>query len=865
MSSSEAGPSTSAAVQVPLSVEPVHIYTDSNPSSSAVHGIVSAFDRERSLQDILPDGTNVFAQPKPASVQLSEDVRRLWSERGDFSLFRSSDLIKKRQRSSSASSSSSSDDEDGEGAAKRGEEEEEEGLLRRPREANVGGTIGESEFVKLRNKVLQNLDVAHFNSIHAHQLLGMLIKQYRSSNSSSSGLGGGGGQAGRMASPAPSVGAQSNKSGSTSVPNPVQKAPLGIFTHLTHPSNREEEFILDPLSIALSRTSLASTAARRDLSAEEEEEEDGEEYEDRNSSTYGIKQAKRELESTIGFKENKLREFKIVLETKRKAISNAAELLSSAGEELRRSQGANRERWRALIGLQGRGWGLTPGRPLLDVERFGVSTEEEGGEGKEEKKKKNGAAGLQGFGTPIVTSDGKVKEEGARDAWIGFGIPEAPIELKRRSLAYWADTTHLPSSSTNPAAGGLRVEQVKQKLVFPDRMHRRLRVRFVLWPSSTAPHGDVDKMQWSSDASPPSSSSLSNSANKGKGIIMGQILDSELQAASREASDELIFGDVVAQARLLPPSFGVRLTQSSVRIVLTKRLDLVVELVLTTTNTDSDSDEEKKAEGEKGKGEVKYSPHASLLLAFLRLGPLRKYMAFVAATKEGRKSDAAARASAIKAVALAVPKKSNASNTGVGARGDGGGKIGGIAAGGKATSTALAKLDSLGPVLVGLHYWSFVYRLGSLLQGLQDKLWREKDIKLRVQLVPITPSFTVSALGRVGDLSSSLARTVDAVPSQPLSTASTRDGRRGGEGSLHSTYTSTTPRGKQDVLKGYAKVYIDQAASQRLVCTLSFAQPSLLSVQFAPGNKVGGGVNLTNKPLSVDLDTLGTLLSQYIC
>ncbi len=131
------------------------------------------------------------------------------------------------------------------------------------------------------------------------------------------------------------------------------------------PASREEEFILDPLAISLSRTSLnASTAVRRDVSADndeegrEGEEEEDDEYADPSSAGYGLKQAKRELEATASFKENKLREFKVVLETKRKAISNAAELLGSAAEELRRGHAGNRERWRSLIGLRGRGWGL---------------------------------------------------------------------------------------------------------------------------------------------------------------------------------------------------------------------------------------------------------------------------------------------------------------------------------------------------------------------------------------------------------------------------------------------------------------------------------------------------------------------------
>ncbi|SPO30811.1 uncharacterized protein UTRI_05567_B [Ustilago trichophora] len=906
MSTSNAGPSSAAIQEVHLSIEPLHIYTDPNlpsppnanastsgstaPGSSSINSVLNAFDRERKLQDILADGTNVFADRKPASVQLSEDVRRLWAERGDFSRFRTADLLKKRARDEDGSTvsdeSEDDDDEEDTGKKEKDDKEGEEGLLR-PAGERVDGTIAESQFVELRNKVLGNLDVAHFNSIHAHQLLGMLIKQHRSATQSSSSTN----AAARMGSPAPSVGGQSARSGSTVAANTTNippKAPLGIFSHLNQPSsNREEEFILDPLSISLSRTSLnASTATRRNLAEEggDEGEDDDDEYDhDPTSASFGLKQAKREMESTDAFKENKLREFKVVLETKRKAIENAAELLSSAAEELRGSHAANRERWRGLIGLHGRGWGLTPGRPLLDVERFGVSTAEEeeedvqpdaadkaaqqGQDGKAEETKKRKeakskskegaerkAAGLQGFGTPIITSDGKVKEEGARDAWIGFGLPEAPIELRRRSIAYWADLASFSNASE---------EDVKQKLVFPDRMHRRLRVRFVLWPPTTMVSGGEGegRVEWSSD-------SLTGKVEEGKkegSVVVGQILDNELQAASREASDELVFGDVVAQARLLPPTFGVRLTSSSVRIVLTKRLDLVVELVPTTTTSASKE------------SRLKYAPHASLLLAFLRLSPLRKYQSFVQATSLGRKSDAAARAAAIKAVALAVPKKSTAAVGGKDSTAGVGGGSKGIAAGGKASSAALGKLDSLGPILVGLHYWSFVHRLGSLLQNLQETA-QKSGIRIKVQLVPITPSpssasnSTVKKSKNLTDLTALLGKLVDGTPTKAYFSA--KEVKLDRDSTIHSIYQTCSTRQREEVmdaLKGFAKVYVQETTGvhQRLVCTLSFGQPSLLSVQFAtPKRRAGGGgksgVRLTNKPLTVDLDTLATLLGQRI-
>lgn len=861
-SSSVAGPSTTP--EVPLTIEPVHIYHSPPPSQPHHPSPLDLFDREPPLHDITPTGTNVFQPRKPAAAQLSEDVLRLWSERGDFSRFRTSSLLAKRPHS--PASSSSSDDDSPRPALEQQDE------LTRAADEKIGGTIAESEFVKLRNTVLGNLDVAHFNSIHAHQLLGMLIKQHRSAIPSNALTGGGG----KMGSPAPSVSGQSARSGSTTVANPaVTKAPLGIFGHL-NAQKAEEEFILDPLAISLSRTSLNPTTTRKREIAEDDEEEDFDV--DPTSAEYALKQAAKEQESAPGYRENQLKEFKVVLETKRKAMQSAAELLSVAAGELRSGQGANRERWRGLIGLFGRGWGVTPGRPLLDVERFGVAGpdddedgevveggaargEEEvkgkkkGGKGKEGKREKTTAAGLQGFGTPIVTSDGKVKEEGARDAWIGFGLPEAPIELRRRSLAYWAD---LPSTPSAPA--GLTAEEVKRKLVFPDRMHRRLRVRFVLWPpSSNGKHQQDDRIEWSSDPIP--------SEQEAAPMGPGQILDQELQQASREATDELVFGDVVAQARLLPPTFGVRLTSSSVRIVLTKRLDCVVELVHTGDQTD-DLPQQEAQDGEPSR-EARYAPHAALLLAFLRMGPLRKYHAFVSATQQARMADAAARAAAIKAVALSVPKKSNAggsADASAAGRTEAATGKGGVASadGGRSTSAALCKLDSIGPVLVVLHYWSFVHRLGSVLRDVQEKAL-QRGLKVSIQLVPLTIASTAGGSASLAHLTSTLAQMFDSTASHPYPATPHTESN---SANIHSIYTSPDQT-TLSALRGHAKIFVaTQSAAavgkgNRLVCTCSFGQPSLLSVQFA-GGKVGKRVALTNKPLAVDLDTLGELVEKQL-
>ncbi|PWY99943.1 hypothetical protein BCV70DRAFT_189588 [Testicularia cyperi] len=877
--------STSRAQEVMLSIEPVHIYTQ-DLSDTAGSSTAPKLERERVLQDVTAEGKNVFVDPLPSAAQLSRDVKKLWAERGDFSKFSSQKLVdrlEKRRRRRRANLQDSSEEA---GASSKGRIKA-QGDDASSGTATKGGTITETEFVKLRDEVLGKLDLAHFNSIHAHQLLGMLIKAHKQQSAQSSLTAPG---AGRASSPAPSVGAASARSGS--VPRPAgasaSNAPLSIFANLNPAGQqREGEFVLDPLAIALSKTSLNSAvSARRTVNPEDAEDEaggggdfDDDEENDPSNPEYGLNQARKELHSSNEYKAERLRDFKVSLATKRESIANAAQLLRSGADELRTCQASERERWRGLIALRNRGWGLTPGRPLLDVERFGAQAQNqddeddgeieivsEGNNGVSQKQKRKKSAkkpsdakgasqpstGLQGFGTPIVTSDGKLKEEGARDAWIGFGLAEAPVELKRRSIAYWADTTSMTSnasasgstSSGNAGTAAPSTAAGTDRLVFPDRPRRRLRIKFVLWQpaehAQSAGHlsasGDGrakrkldavwngrSRLEWSSDRT--DKATRDEKPEAGAAVLLAQVLDTELQQASREATDEMVFGDVVAQARNLPPAFGVRLTPTSVRIVLTPRLDIVAELEAQGTTQDVEE------------ARLQYSPFANIVLTFLRASPLRKWNAFAAATKEARRGDTPAKAAALRALAIAIPKRSagpagNAGGVGAASSSAGGGaQQGKNAGGGKGSdsiTSALYKTDSVGPLLLTLHYWSFVARLHKLLHHLETSS---------------LPPFK----GNNHDSPSSSSPT-PTTKTNALSTTSINPDR---------------PVGSPAHLSGYAKIWLDS----HLVCHLSFRQPSQLTAQFfalPSTTKKRPDVAINAHPLQLDLHTFAQLIARQL-
>lgn len=805
-----------------LSIEPVQIYSDSQANGSALSGL----EREPRLKDVTAAGVNVFQDTKSSAQQLREDVHRLWAERGDFLKFSTQTLRdkvdrKRRKRmlhSTETEEPESSADDD---AASTGESDTEVDLGRDKGAQGVkdgedalpaGGTIKESEFVALRDEILSKLDIAHFSSIHTHQLLGMLIKANKTVSGHSAGL--------RHSSPAPSLGSGSNKSGS--VPRSSQvgpsTAPLGIFANLTHASSKEEEFVLNPMALALSRTSLnTAVSARRRNDDNDESSDDEVQPSDPN---YGIIQARREMESSTTYKEERLRDFKIGLTTKREALRTAADLLQAGADELRSCHGSERERWRGLIGLRNRGWGFTPGRPLLDMERFGSSsttnandeedlsvTQQKVSEQENKPLSRRQATvpkSLHGFGTPLLASDGKIRDEGARDAWIGFGLPEAPVELRRRTLAYWADTTASPEDSG--------------KIVFPDRPRRRLCVEFVLWPKTQG----VDKTVWTSDRD----TTISDEDNEDASAL-GLNLDEDLQQASKEASDELIFGDIVSQARQLSPAFGVQLTATTVRIILTAQLDLLVQLVPTEA-----------AENSSDKQKSQHSSFASLILAFLRSSPMRKWNAFSRATHDARTGDINAKALAARNSAAFAPKRvSSVSNDAMPA-----GLDASKGSSNSAKGSGVPDGDSLGPILVALHYTSFAMQLNGLLRALEEQVNEQKDRKCHLEWAPLTMS-------RAGAFMSTLVEA-----SQYTSSTDERE-------DIDRQFATASGL---DALAGHAKVWVDD----NLICTLNFAQPSELTARFQPSaqNRAGlvtPGIG-AGRPLQVDLATLDDLLRRQI-
>ncbi|WFD32620.1 hypothetical protein MSPP1_003668 [Malassezia sp. CBS 17886] len=489
------------------------------------------------------DGHRVYApRTTPEDAQRVER-QRLWAERGDFAHVRAADLRARkdasmeeeapsafhqlvgrwragaRARSAESDTGGAGRRSDGDGGAAHADTAQEgarspmhpgtqrnavpaahaHGTASVPRPA-APGQISEGEFVRLRDDMLQQLEVALFNAEQAQNLLGMLIQDARAPGGARGG-----------ARPA-----------------------LGGGTALA----AQDEYFLDPHALALSALQRPSAETAR---------EEGE---------------ANALESAA----RALRMRKVLVAEKQQSIRRAAALLSQGGAELRSAMTPDHARWDALLRVQQRGWKLTPGRPLVDMERLDLAGVRE-----------SETSVLDGFGVAILQGDGSVSHEGARDAWIGYGPAEAPVGVLQNMLAYYAGTERggKRSDGGRGSGGGLESPTPLESppplsaipspsppapvLAFPDRTFRRMQVLFVL---RTAPGEEV---VWASERP---------AGRRHCGTLDEQLYDAQLDAVDRE-----LFREVVAYSGTLSPVLARAVSEHVVVLPLSTELEVRVALV----------------------------------------------------------------------------------------------------------------------------------------------------------------------------------------------------------------------------------------------------------------------------------------------
>lgn len=439
---------------------------------------------------------------KPAELPLSIRLQKLWSERGDFSRFRASTLLQDDQVVVKSKDTKNADLEEDLGinltdlddpainTAERKKDGETE--LQDDLDTKRGDIMSIQEMIQVRKDMLDKLGLAHNSLYFSHALVSLLINSTKPGNEAPSIVGNGGPssntRAGSAADASNRLGADipGGATSSRSVTGGTQAMGSSIAL--------ETELGIEPYIFGASRIE----ALRRDMerNTEDEEEDDNEPIEADDDEEEAEKETARIERQTAKLLDEEVEEHAKDLvervEGKKEGIKSAIDILRKGAKTIDpANEGAGREkvRWQALMVARRSGWSLTPDKPIR---------------GTAAKKREL----LQDFG-PIK------RDEPARDAWIGYAVPESSTRYVRQALAY------LSHSSTEG-------DRPSDALLFASRSQKKIKLEVII--------GDEI---WSSDGL------------EGRENDSISSLDQVFRQAQDELVDEELFDSIVAESRII--------------------------------------------------------------------------------------------------------------------------------------------------------------------------------------------------------------------------------------------------------------------------------------------------------------------------
>ncbi|PWN33463.1 uncharacterized protein FA14DRAFT_173262 [Meira miltonrushii] len=501
---------------------------------------------------------------KPPELPLSIRLQKLWSERGDFSRFRASTLLNDDSivaKDGNADDAAVEEDlgailSDLEDAAADADGQKKDGELDKEGTLNTknGDVMSIQDMIQVRKDMLDKLGLAHNSLYFSHALVSLLINSTKPGNEAPSMAGSGGpGSITRAGSAAASnrLGADllGGAASSRSVTGGTQA--MGSSTAL------ETELGIEPYVFGASRLE----ALRRDVEHSREDEDEDENM-DEDDDDEGAEKERLRVERQIAKLldeevEEHAKDLIERVEGKKEGIRSAIDILRKGAKTIHpENEGAGREkvRWQALMLARRSGWSLTPDKPVR---------------GTAAKKREL----LQDFG-PIK------RDEPARDAWIGYGVPESSIRYARQALAY---LSHSSTEGDRPA----------DALLFASRPQKKVKLEVI-----------IGEEVWTSDG-------------PANGEDQRSSLDQVLRQAQSEFVDEELFDSIVAESRILSIA-GLSNVSIDNEDQVTFDLNAFTKLRFVRQDTS------KEVTDETGEGQHA-SPIMTSMLAILRLGLIRRY------------------------------------------------------------------------------------------------------------------------------------------------------------------------------------------------------------------------------------------------
>jgi len=413
------------------------------------------------------------------------------------------------------------------------------------------------DMLELRSKMMEKLGAAQNALYFSHALVSLLINSAKADHASTSNPSlarAGSPMSNSAAGGVAVIAAKGDTAASTSA--------MQRNTNASHvmgsAANLEVELVIEANIFGSSRLE----AERKDVEPRDgglamEDHEDSDEEDELENLEAELRRRRREDKKLSEMeREEKGRDLVDCYQAKRQGISKAAEILRGGAKALRGSDERNAQekmRWQVLLEAKRTGWSLTPDKPV----RGTASNKRE-----------------------LLEDANRRKDEPARDAWIGYAIPEAQMQYQRRALAYFAH--EMTGSSDAPG----------QTLAFASRPRKHLRVRFTSGDEVWTSNGTEDATQIDSES-----------------------IDGQLRQAQSELADVEVFDAILAECRALTTSsfFATTIDKEDSISITMNGVEVCLELV---ENSEQGQPEEKSRHP---------SALATAALALLRLGLMRRY------------------------------------------------------------------------------------------------------------------------------------------------------------------------------------------------------------------------------------------------
>ena len=512
---------------------------------------------------------------RPEQLPLSHRLRKLWSERGDFSRFKVSTLSdpskaqeKEEQRDGESAWDLGANLQgllDTEGPNGIGEEGGSAARIEgRPSEQDGSNDVMSiQEMLQLRSRMLEKLGAAQSALYFSHALVSLLINSTKADQGSASNP-----SAARAGSPTSTSAGMAR--GDTAASTSAMQRNATAMNVMGSAANLEAELGIEPHVFGASRleTERRKVDPRDNPDEVEDEEEpnddDDEDEEDLEKEVKRKKQSDKKMSEAE--REERVRDLVDCYEGKRQGLSQATDILRRGARALRGNEERNKReemRWQLLLQAKRTGWGLTPDKPV----RGASSNKRE-----------------------LLEDGNRKRDEPSRDAWIGYAVPESDAAYRRRALAYFSHETTTAVASPVEA------------LAFASRSRKTLLVRLVV--------GDEE---WTSGR-----------RGEAKEEDADNSIERQLRCAQHELADKELFDGIVAECRAMASSSLFEATiddEDGVSIALTGAI-IFIEL--------RQDDKDTLAE-EKHTDKINGQPHPSALAdavaAILRLGLVRHHRA----------------------------------------------------------------------------------------------------------------------------------------------------------------------------------------------------------------------------------------------